>query len=113
VESLGSQAYTALQLMQVIGDRQVRVVPDVSVSGNGQGSGLMDSLMGMLVWKQAQEMHGAGDAPVNSGGNGSSGLPEAGGESADNQSVPPAAKAVKPLVIKDGNDMLSLDDLLK
>jgi hypothetical protein len=89
-------------------------VPDVSVSGNGQGSGLMDSLMGMLVWKQAQEMHGAGDAPVNSGGNDSSGLPEAAGKSLDDQSVvPPAAKAVKPLVIKDGNDMLSLDDLLK
>jgi uncharacterized membrane protein YqiK len=112
VESLGSQAYTALQLMQVIGDRQVRVVPDVSVSGNGQGSGLMDSLMGMLVWKQAQEMHEAGDAPVNSGGNGSSGLPEAVGESVE-PVAPPAAKAVKPLVIKDGNDMLSLDDLLK
>jgi uncharacterized membrane protein YqiK len=111
VESLGSQAYTALQLMQVIGDRQVRVVPDVSVSGNGQGSGLMDSLMGMLVWKQAQEMHEAGDAPVNSGGNGSSGLPEAVGESVE-PVAPPAAKAVKPLVIKDGNDMLSLDDLI-
>jgi uncharacterized membrane protein YqiK len=52
VNSLGSQAYTALQLMQVIGDRKVRVVPDVSVSGSGS-SGLLDGLMSMMMWNQA------------------------------------------------------------
>jgi uncharacterized membrane protein YqiK len=57
VSALGSQAYTALQLMQVIGDRSVRVVPDVAVSGNGGGSGLMDGLMGLLMWNQTKEMH--------------------------------------------------------
>lgn len=51
VSALGSQAYTALQLMHVIGDRQVRVVPDVAVSGSN-GSGLLDAMMGMLVWNQ-------------------------------------------------------------
>jgi uncharacterized membrane protein YqiK len=51
VSALGSQAYTALQLMQVIGDRQVRVVPDVAVSGSN-GSGLLDAMMGMLLWNQ-------------------------------------------------------------
>ncbi len=51
VNSLGGQAYTALQLMQVIGDCQVRVVPDVSVSGSN-GSGLLDAMMGMLLWNQ-------------------------------------------------------------
>jgi uncharacterized membrane protein YqiK len=51
VNALGSQSYTALQLMQVIGDRQVRVVPDVAVSGNN-GSGLMDAMMGMFLWNQ-------------------------------------------------------------
>jgi len=51
VNSLGAQAYTALQLMQVIGDRKVRVVPDVSVSGNS-GSGLLDGLMSMMIWNQ-------------------------------------------------------------
>jgi uncharacterized membrane protein YqiK len=60
VTALGSQSYTALQLMQVIGDRQVRVVPDVSVSGNN-GNGLMDSLMGVLLWNQTQEMQKNGD----------------------------------------------------
>jgi uncharacterized membrane protein YqiK len=57
VNALGSQAYTALQLMQVIGDRSVRVVPDVAVSGNGGGGGLMDGLMGLLMWNQTKEMH--------------------------------------------------------
>lgn len=52
VHSLGAQAYTALQLMQVIGDRKVRVVPDVSVSGSGS-SGLLDGLMSMMLWNQA------------------------------------------------------------
>ena len=33
VESLGPQNYALLQLMQIIGERQVRVVPDVAVSG--------------------------------------------------------------------------------
>jgi uncharacterized membrane protein YqiK len=51
VNALGSQAYTALQLMQVIGDRQVRVVPDVSVSGSN-GGGLLDAMMGMMVLNQ-------------------------------------------------------------
>jgi len=69
VNSLGAQAYTALQLMQVIGDRKVRVVPDVSVSGSG-GSGLLDGLMGMMVWNQS---NGNANLPTlpKSNGNGS------------------------------------------
>ncbi len=55
VEALGSSSYTALQLMQVIGDRQVRVVPDVSVSGSNNGGGLVDGLLGMLLWNQASQ----------------------------------------------------------
>ena len=52
VTALGSQGYTALQLMQVIGDRNVRVVPDVAVSGNGSGAGLVDGLLGMMIRNQ-------------------------------------------------------------
>jgi uncharacterized membrane protein YqiK len=59
VTALGPQAYTALQLMQVIGDRQVRVVPDVAVSGNN-GTGLLDAMMGMLLWNQAPGIQGNG-----------------------------------------------------
>jgi uncharacterized membrane protein YqiK len=114
VESLGSQSYTALQLMQVIGDRQVRVVPDVSVTGSSNGSGLMDSLMGMLVWKQAQEMNGHHNdsSAVQS--------PEMPAESSDPilpaVTEPSATKPSgdrKPLKIANGKDFVNLDDLLK
>jgi uncharacterized membrane protein YqiK len=52
VIALGSQGYTALQLMQVIGDRNIRVVPDVAVSGSSSGAGLVDGLLAMLLRNQ-------------------------------------------------------------
>lgn len=53
VQALGPQAYVALQLMQVVGDRQVRIVPDVAVSGGG--AGLVDGLLSMMMWNQSGE----------------------------------------------------------
>jgi uncharacterized membrane protein YqiK len=58
VTALGSQGYTALQLMQIIGDRNVRVVPDVAVSGNGSGAGLVDGLLGMMIRSQSDKSNG-------------------------------------------------------
>lgn len=58
VEALGSQGYTALQLMQIIGDRSVRVVPDVAVSGNGGGTGLVDGLLGIMLRNQTNHSNG-------------------------------------------------------
>uniref|UniRef100_B8HUE9 Band 7 protein n=1 Tax=Cyanothece sp. (strain PCC 7425 / ATCC 29141) TaxID=395961 RepID=B8HUE9_CYAP4 len=55
VNALGPQAYTALQVMKVIGDHQVRVVPDVAVSGGSNGAGLIDALMGMMLWNQKEQ----------------------------------------------------------
>jgi uncharacterized membrane protein YqiK len=54
VQALGSQGYTAIQVMQIIGDQKVRVVPDVSVSGGGatDGVGLTDALLGMILRSQ-------------------------------------------------------------
>lgn len=54
VEALGAQGYTSMQLMQIIGDRQVRLIPDVMVGGgNGSGgNGLVDGLLAMLLWNQ-------------------------------------------------------------
>jgi uncharacterized membrane protein YqiK len=57
VNALGHQGYTALQLMQVIGERSVRIVPDVAVSGNSGGSGLVDGLLGVMLWNQADRGH--------------------------------------------------------
>lgn len=58
VMALGSQGYTALQLMQIVGDRRVRVVPDVAVSGNGSGAGLVDGLLGMMLHNQNHNGNG-------------------------------------------------------
>ncbi|MEH2163790.1 MAG: flotillin family protein [Nostoc sp.] len=52
VEALGSNGYTAMQLMQIIGDRNVRLIPDVLVSGNGSNNGLVDGLLSMILWNQ-------------------------------------------------------------
>ncbi len=52
VTALGAQGYTALQVMQVVGDQHVRVVPDVAVTGAGGGAGLTEALLGMLLRQQ-------------------------------------------------------------
>lgn len=50
VTALGPQGYTAIQLMQIIGDQNVRIIPDITVSGNGAGnSSLAEAMLGMLL----------------------------------------------------------------
>ncbi|MCL4396246.1 MAG: hypothetical protein M1482_15845 [Chloroflexi bacterium] len=49
VESLGGQAYGLLQMMQVIGDRSVRIVPDVQVTGADGAAGIVEALLGTMV----------------------------------------------------------------
>ena len=55
VESLGAQGYTVMQLMQIVGERNVRIVPDVSVTGATGGNGLVDGLLGVMLRSQHQE----------------------------------------------------------
>jgi uncharacterized membrane protein YqiK len=53
VESLGAQGYTVMQLMQIVGERNVRIVPDVAVSGTNGSTGLVDGLLGVMLRSQA------------------------------------------------------------
>ena len=78
VEALGSQGYTAMQLMQIIGDRKVRLIPDILVSGNNGGNGLVDGLLTMLLWNQSGKPNNGhnGSAIEPSETNGESTLPE-------------------------------------
>ena len=55
VQALGAQGYTLLQLMQVVGDRQVRIVPDVAVNGNSGGGGLAEGLLGLVLREKSGE----------------------------------------------------------
>ena len=52
VEALGPQSYTVMQLMQTIGERGVRIVPDVSVTGAGANGSLVDGLLGVMLKQQ-------------------------------------------------------------
>jgi uncharacterized membrane protein YqiK len=53
VESLGAQGYTTMQLMQIVGERNVRIVPDVAVNGTG-GNGMVDGLLGLMLRHQTE-----------------------------------------------------------
>jgi uncharacterized membrane protein YqiK len=53
VESIGVQGYTVMQLMQIVGERNVRIVPDVAVSGQNGSTGLVDGLLGIMLRSQA------------------------------------------------------------
>ena len=66
VVALGQQGYTALQVMQIIGDRAVRIVPDVAVSGATTGTGLTEGLLGLLMLRSQVDGKGSsgnGGAP--------------------------------------------------
>ena len=52
VESLGAQGYTVMQLMQIVGERNVRIVPDVAVNGANGNVGLVDGLLGIMLKQQ-------------------------------------------------------------
>jgi uncharacterized membrane protein YqiK len=52
-KALGARGYTAVQLMQIIGEEDVQIVPDIAVSGNqGGGSGMAEALLGMVLQQQ-------------------------------------------------------------
>lgn len=53
VDALGEQTYGAIQVMQIVGDGNVRIVPQVSVTNAGAngGNGLVDALLGMWAQK--------------------------------------------------------------
>jgi len=42
-----------MQLMQIVGERNVRIVPDVAVSGTGSQPGMVDGLLGLMLRSQA------------------------------------------------------------
>lgn len=54
VESLGAQGYTLVQLMQIVGERNVRIVPDVNVSGATANPGMIDGMLGLMLRQQTQ-----------------------------------------------------------
>jgi uncharacterized membrane protein YqiK len=61
-KALGSRGYTAVQLMQIIGEKGVRVVPDIAVSGNqGGAGGMAEALLGMVLQQQVNGKKATGE----------------------------------------------------
>jgi uncharacterized membrane protein YqiK len=56
VEAVGAQGYTAMQIMQIIGESKVRIVPDVSVNGTGSTMGMVDGLLGVALKGNAEKL---------------------------------------------------------
>src|SRR5207247_2283985 len=54
VEALGAQGYTVMQVMQIVGERNVRIVPDVAVSGANASTGLVDGLLGVMLHQRSE-----------------------------------------------------------
>jgi uncharacterized membrane protein YqiK len=55
-EAMGQQGFTAVQLMQIVGDQKVRIIPDIAVNGNGQGGGVVEALLGVMLRGELQKM---------------------------------------------------------
>ena len=49
---------TVMQLMQIVGERNVRIVPDVAVSGASANPGIVDGLLGLMLRNQANGAEG-------------------------------------------------------
>jgi uncharacterized membrane protein YqiK len=55
VEALGAPSYTVMQLMQTVGERGVRIVPDVSVTGAAGGTGLLDTMLALMAKEKTRD----------------------------------------------------------
>jgi uncharacterized membrane protein YqiK len=64
-EAVGAQGFTAVQLMQIIGEQGVRIIPDIMVNGGGQdgNASLLQALMGVFLREQMQQSSN-GHTPV-------------------------------------------------
>jgi hypothetical protein len=52
-------------LMQIVGERNVRIVPDVAVTGQNANAGLVDGMLGIMLRQQTNgHANGNGHAPA-------------------------------------------------
>ncbi len=50
-EAMGAEGYTAVQLMQVVGQNSIRIIPEILVGSEGKGS-IAEALLGVLLQQQ-------------------------------------------------------------
>jgi len=62
IEALGALGYTSIQIAQILGENKVKLVPDIAVTGNGDGAAstrLADVLVGSLLASRQAELNGS------------------------------------------------------
>lgn len=51
--AIGQEGFTAVQLMQIIGERNIRIIPELAVNGGGtNNSGVIDALLAVMLREQ-------------------------------------------------------------
>lgn len=51
-EAMGIDGYTAVQLMQIVGQQHVRIIPEILVGGNAGGGSVSEALLAVLLRNQ-------------------------------------------------------------
>ena len=66
-EAMGQQGFTAVQLMQIVGDQRVRIIPDIAVNGGGAqgGNGIVEALIGVMLRDQMAAKTNGNAVPTN------------------------------------------------
>jgi len=56
-DAIGAQGYTAVQLMQLIAEGDVRIIPDIMVGGKeGSAGGMVEALLGIMLNEQIKQL---------------------------------------------------------
>jgi uncharacterized membrane protein YqiK len=62
IQALGALGYTSIQIAQILGENKVKLVPDIAVTGNGDGiasTRLADVLVGSMLASRQAEVNGS------------------------------------------------------
>jgi uncharacterized membrane protein YqiK len=72
-EAMGSQGFTAVQLMNIVGEQGVRIIPDILVNGGeGGNASMVEALLGVILSNQMTTLNGASATSDGSEQNGRS-----------------------------------------
>jgi uncharacterized membrane protein YqiK len=55
IEAVGTGGYTAMQLASILGENKVKLVPDIAVSAEGGGNGLVTAVLARMLSTDGQE----------------------------------------------------------
>jgi len=55
IAAVGSGGYTAMQLASILGENKVKLVPDIAVSADGGGNGLVTAVLARMLASDGKE----------------------------------------------------------